>query len=491
MGGLESNSNSNLSLFIGPEDGSQELRRTGDPADHGPRYIPPWTTPYVIGVGGSSGSGKTSVAAKIISSINTPWTVLISLDNFYKPLTQEQREQAFQNNFDFDEPDSIDLDLAYECIRSLKEGKKTSIPLYSFVHHNRVPGKSVTIYGSSVIVVEGIYALHDKRLLDLMDLKVFVDVDLDVCLARRLSRDIISRGRELDGCIQQWEKFVKPNAEKYVNPSMKNADVIIPSMGNNAVATQTVINHIKSRLQVKSRKHLQELRNLGHTKELKPLSEMGNVHQLEHTSQVVALKTILLDKYTPRDDFVFYFDRIASILISRALDDMPLHPQKQITTPTGIKVTAPSVHFDKVASINIVRSGDCFMRSLKKAVPGMAMGKLLIQSDSNTGEPQLHCEFLPPGLENYEQVLLADAQIISGAAVIMAIQVLLDHGVPLSKIKVLVYLATEIGIRRIVNAFSGSVTIHAGEIVATEALGTHHCKWARKRFVDSQYFGCD
>ncbi|SCV03943.1 LAME_0H14488g1_1 [Lachancea meyersii CBS 8951] len=469
----------------------EELHRVAGTEEQSPRYIPPWTTPYIIGVGGTSGSGKTSVAVKITASINTPWTVLISLDNFYKPLTPEQHELAVNNQFDFDTPDAVDLDLAYECIKSLKEGKKTSIPMYSFTNHNRIPGKTISIYGSSVVVIEGIYALYDPRLLELMDLKIYVDVDLDVCLARRLSRDIVSRGRDLKGCIQQWETFVKPNADKYVHPTMKNADAIIPSMSNNLVATQTVINHIKSKLQLKSRRHLEELSILGHFHELKPLSEMSNVHQIEHTSQVVALKTMLLDKYTARDDFVFYFDRIATILVSRALDDISAVSPKRVITATGHELELPSVDFDKVTSISIVRSGDCFMRSLKKTVPSMAIGKVLIQSDSHTGEPQLHCEFLPPHIEDYEQVLLVEAQVISGAAVIMAIQVLLDHGVSLSKIKVLVYLATEVGIRRITNAFNDTVQIYAGEVVASDALGFDHCRWARKRFVDSRYFGCD
>ncbi|SCU93025.1 LAFA_0F14290g1_1 [Lachancea sp. 'fantastica'] len=480
-GALESN----------PERRSDEVHQVSNNEARSSRYIPPWTTPYIIGIGGTSGSGKTSVAAKITSSINTPWTVLISLDNFYKPLSPEQHELAVQNEFDFDKPDAIDLDLAYECIKSLKEGKKTSIPVYSFNNHNRVPGKTISIYGSSVVVVEGIYALYNSRLLELMDLKIYVDVDLDVCLARRLSRDIVARGRDLNGCIQQWEQFVKPNAQRYVRPTMKNADAIIPSMGSNVVATQTVINHIKSRLQLKSRRHLEELSDLGHVQELKPLSKMSNVCQLEPTSQVVALKTILLDKYTSRDDFVFYFDRIATILVSRALDDISTSFMKRLVTPTGQEVCLPSVDFDKVTSISIVRSGDCFMRSLKKTVPSMSVGKVLIQSDSHTGEPQLHCEFLPPHIENYEQVLLVEAQIISGAAVIMAIQVLLDHGVSLKRMKVLVYLATEIGIRRITNAFDDAVQIYAGEVIPTDALGVDHCKWARKRFIDSRYFGCD
>ncbi|SCU78172.1 LANO_0A02300g1_1 [Lachancea nothofagi CBS 11611] len=482
---------SSSSLFVSPEHQATQLRRVVGGENLRPRYTPPWTTPYIIGVGGTSGSGKTSVAAKITASINTPWTVLISLDNFYKPLTPDQRQLALENNFDFDQPSAVDLDLAYECMKNLKEGKKTSIPVYSFTNHNRIPGKAISIYGSSVVVIEGIYALYDQRLLDLMDLKIYVDVDLDVCLARRLSRDIVSRGRDLDGCIQQWEKFVKPNADKYVKGTMKNADAIIPSIGNIAVATQTLINHIKSKLQEKSRQHLDELTKLGHVEELKLLSEMTNVHQLEATSQVVAIKTMLLDKYTSRDDFVFYFDRIATILVSRALDDIQVHSNKRIITPTGAELDSLMVDFDKVTSINIVRSGDCFMNSLKKNVPSMAMGKVLIQSDSHTGEPQLHCEFLPPKIEDYEQVLLVEAQIISGAAVIMAIQVLLDHGVQLGKIKVLVYLATEVGIRRITNAFNDAVQIYAGEIIPSESLGAEHCSWARKRFIDSRYFGCD
>ncbi|KAH3673544.1 hypothetical protein WICMUC_003651 [Wickerhamomyces mucosus] len=85
-------------------------------------YVPPWTEPYIIGIAGPSGSGKTSVASKIIQAINTPWTVLISLDNYYKPLTPEERKLAFQSKWDFDTPDAIDLDLCYQTVKALKEG---------------------------------------------------------------------------------------------------------------------------------------------------------------------------------------------------------------------------------------------------------------------------------------------------------------------------------------------------------------------------------
>ncbi|AGO12756.1 AaceriADR288Wp [[Ashbya] aceris (nom. inval.)] len=471
---------------------SSNMHLVADEETSTPSYMPPWTTPYIIGVGGTSGSGKTSVASKIVASINTPWTVLISLDNFYKPLSAEERARAFRNEYDFDEPQALDLDLAYQCLLALKEGKKMTMPVYSFVHHNRVPDKSITIYGASVVVLEGIYALHDKRITDLMDLKVYVDADLDICLARRLSRDIISRGRNLESCISQWEKFVKPNADKFVKPTMKNADAIFPSMSDNSIATKMLINHIKSKLQRKSQDHIDKLVRLGH--ETIPLETLDTIHQLERTNQACSLKTMILDSKLDRDDFVFYFDRIATILVARALDDIAIMREgTPLVTASGYPLQAPVyVNFDKITAVNIVRSGDCFMASLRKTVPNISIGKLLIQSDSQTGEPQLHCEFLPEDIDSaFDQVLLMDAQIISGAAIIMAIQVLVDHGVDLSKIKVIVYLATEIGIRRIINAFNNKIVIYAGEIISDDSMTDGQCNWARVRFIDSRYFGCD
>ena len=454
------------------------------------RYIPPWTTPYIIGIGGTSGSGKTSVASKIVSQIDVPWTVLLSLDNFYNPLSVEERERAFNNEYDFDEPAAIDLDLAYKCILSLKEGKKTTIPVYSFVHHNRVPDKNIPIYGASVIVIEGIYALHDQRLLDLMDLKVYVDADLDICLARRLSRDIISRGRDLHGCIHQWEKFVKPNADKYVKPTMKNANAIVPSMADNGVAVQLLISHIKHKLQLKSEEHLKKLIKLGYS-DTRPLSNYLTLHELEPTNQVLSLRTMLLDQSLKRDDFVFYFDRMASILLSNALNDISIQERVTIETPEGnIARDQIKCDFNSVMAVSVIRSGDCFMRSLKKTIPGIAVGKLLIQSDSQTGEPQLHCEFLPPNVRDYKTIFLMEAHIISGAASIMAIQVLLDHGIPLENIKIILYMATELGIRRIMNAFNGKVNIFVGTIITTEQIKEGNCEWALSKFIDTKYFGC-
>lgn len=454
------------------------------------KYMPPWTTPYIIGVGGTSGSGKTSVAAKIVSEIDVPWTVLVSMDNFYKPLNEEERKLAFDNNYDFDEPAAFDMDLAYESLKSLKEGKKTVIPKYSFVHHNRLPNENITVYAASVIVFEGIFSLYDKRMLDLMDLKIYVDADLDVCLARRLSRDIVSRGRDLEGCITSWERFVKPNAVKYVKRTMENADAIIPSMADNSVAVNLMISHIKTKLQLKSKAHLQKLIALG-ISDNRDISKLDNVHMLEVTNQTKSIKTMLLDKNLDRDAFVFYFDRIASLLLSKALDNVSTITLPSITTSYGhIMKDVVSCEFDKIAAVNIIRSGDCFMHSLKKTIPNIRVGKLLIQSDSRTGEPQLHFESLPENIDQYKKVYFTETQIISGAALIMAIQVLLDHNVKLENITVVVYMATELGIKRILSAFDNKIDIVIGELIKTEQLHKENMSWSINKFIDAKYFGC-
>lgn len=456
------------------------------------KYTPPWTTPYIIGIGGPSGSGKTSIASKIVSLINVPWTVLISTDNFYKPLTDTERKKAFNNDYDFDEPDAIDLDLVYKCVCDLRSGKKCEIPVYSFVNHNRIPNKKITIYGASVIIIEGLYTLYDPRLLEIMDLKVYVDADLDICLARRLSRDIISRGRNLNGCIHQWEKFVKPNSVKYVLPTMTNANAIIPSFNDNRIAIKLLVDYITSKLKRKSMEHVQELIRLGKTEKIRSLMGHPMVYILPKTNQTEAIQTILLNKRTKLDDFIFYFDRITTILLSRALDNIPVANYKTIMTGSNCEIThCTNIDFNMICGITVIRSGDCFIKSLKMTLPNVPIGKLLIQSDSFTGEPQLHCELLPPNLNQYKKILLMEAQVINGASLIMAVQVLLDNGAKLSNIDIVVYAATETGLRRILNAFNEEIHIYVATMTSEKDLRMGHNSWCLTRFIDTKYFGSE
>ena len=484
------------------------------------QYIPPWSSPYIIGIAGLSGSGKTTVAQEIISSINEPWTVLLSLDNFYNELTPEQKERAYNSAYDFDHPDAVDMDLIYESLKSIKQGKRTDIPVYSFTSHSRVPDEKITIYGANVVIIEGIFTLYSQKILDLMDCKVFVDTDIDICYTRRLLRDIVHRGREISSVIKQWDTFVKPNAVSYLLPTRANADIVIPRGSDNYIALEFLIEHLKRQLHKKSIQHVQHLKSLG--RQIKPVN-WSQVHILENTNQLKAIKTIILDKQSSIDDFIFYFNRIASILISESLNYATYTPgsefssPKSITTPVGFTLPTKDAWFltSDVVAVSIIRSGDCFIRSIRRIIPSARIGKLLIQTDSRTGEPQLHTEKLPV-VSKETKILLFDAQTISGAAAIMAIKVLLDHGVEESQIVLVSYTATEIGIRRIFNAFPqvelvvaciGSRITQIDSIMETsddispKFVGDSHINnkehdvnsdddwWMSNRFIDNVYFG--
>ncbi|OBA20189.1 uridine kinase [Metschnikowia bicuspidata var. bicuspidata NRRL YB-4993] len=455
-------------------------------------YVPPWTEPYVIGVAGFSGSGKTSISQQIILELNTPWTVLLLFDNFYKPLSAEESAQAFACNYDFDTPKAIDMDLVVEKLTLLKQGHKTEIPVYSFSHHNRTE-KHITIYGANVIIVEGIYALYDQRLLDLMDIKVFVDTDLDVCLARRLTRDILYRGRDLAGALQQWETSVKPNATGSVYPTIRNADLVIPRGLDNTRAIDLMIKHIQKQLALKSAAHLDRLKALGHGVSF-DVSRRANLKILPATNHTAGIHSMLFDVHTDRTDFIFYFDRISHLLVEAALDTLHHYTPKTVACHNG-NTFKGLVQSLELAAVSIVRSGDCFMNGVRKTFPAIPTGKLLIQSDSMTGEPQLHYENLPKSSEGSVYFLL-DAQIISGAGAVMAIQVLIDHKVEQRNIVLISYLLTEIAVKRIFNVFP-EVTIVVGKLSNTDTPdrsynpeGFKDADWPfRTRFVDLLYFG--
>ncbi|CAG2180643.1 unnamed protein product, partial [Oppiella nova] len=170
---------------------------------------------FVIGICGGSASGKTTVAQKIIEALDVPWVTLLSLDSFYKVLNEDQHRLAHNNEYNFDHPESFDLDLLVETLRKLKEGKRVEVPIYNFVTHSREK-QTKTMYGANVIICEGILIFANKTLVDMMDMKVFIDTDSDIRLARRLRRDITERGRDLEGVIKQYNQFVKPMFDFYI-----------------------------------------------------------------------------------------------------------------------------------------------------------------------------------------------------------------------------------------------------------------------------------
>lgn len=205
--------------------------------------------PFIIGVAGGTASGKTTVCHKIVESLKEDnWRVaVISQDSFYKTLSEEELDLAKKNLYNFDHPDAFDYDIIEETLARLKDGRKAEIPCYDFKTHKRSED-TIPVYGSDIIIFEGILVFYSKKILDFFDLKIFVDTDADTRLVRRIRRDIADRGRDLEGVLAQYEKFVKPSFDEYVLPTKKHADIIIPRGGTNVVAIDLMTQHIKLKL---------------------------------------------------------------------------------------------------------------------------------------------------------------------------------------------------------------------------------------------------
>lgn len=197
----------------------------------------------VIGVAGGTGSGKSTLVKRLQEAFRGSDVVTLSHDYYYKAypdLTYEERSKL-----NYDHPRSFDTDMLVEHVKSLKNGIPIEHPVYSFVDHNRT-SETVCVMPSRVIIVEGILIFENKELREQMDIKVFVDTDADVRLARRIRRDVEKRGRTMDSVISQYLETVKPMHEEFVEPSKKYADVIIPEGGFNSVAVSMLIESINS-----------------------------------------------------------------------------------------------------------------------------------------------------------------------------------------------------------------------------------------------------
>ena len=197
---------------------------------------------YIIGIAGGSGSGKTSVVKKIIQCFPNKSVSVLSQDAYYKDngvLTQAEREQI-----NFDHPNSIEFTLLNQHIHDLKTGKAIEMPIYSYITCSRQK-ETIPIAPSKVVIVEGILIFTDPALCDMLDLKVFVDTEADERLIRIIQRDVNERGRGLDKSIRHYEKFVKPMHQTFIEPSKKQADIIIPEGGHNAKGIDILISKIK------------------------------------------------------------------------------------------------------------------------------------------------------------------------------------------------------------------------------------------------------
>jgi uridine kinase len=241
------------------------------------------------------------------------------------------------------------------------------------------------------------------------------------------------------------------------------------------MAITMIVNQTRRLLKDKSRRHNAELVRLGQQVEEVPLSP--NVILVERTPQLKGIATILRNVTTPQVDFVFYMDRLTSLLVEKALDCHKFNP---------VKVKTPDNHMysglrsaGAVSAVVVLRGGSCMETGLKRTLPDCLTGRMLIQSNYRTGEPELHYLKLFPDISAHETVLLLDPQMSSGGSALMAVKVLIDHGVAEQKIVFVTCLAGKMGANRLMSVFP-DMKVVAADIVDDK----------EKRWIEERYLGC-
>jgi uridine kinase len=197
----------------------------------------------IIGISGGTGSGKTTVAQKIVSSIGEANVVYLQQDSYYRNLGDMPLD--FRHQVNFDHPDAVDNELLLAHLEALRAGESIQRPVYDFVNHSRRLD-TILVVPLPVIIIEGILVFCDERMRRLMDIRIFVDCDADIRFIRRLERDIHARGRSTESVIEQYLTTVRPMHLQFVAPTMRYADVILPEGGFNEVAIDLITGKIRS-----------------------------------------------------------------------------------------------------------------------------------------------------------------------------------------------------------------------------------------------------
>lgn len=191
----------------------------------------------IIGISGPSASGKSLLANTIVNELGSDQVVVISEDSYYKDNSHIPMEKRLDINFDH--PDAFDHSLLCEHLRNLQQGNPVEIPTYSHNEHIRLT-ETRSVGKHAIIVVEGILLFSDKALRDLMDIRIFMSAPLDVCLSRRLKRDVVERNRSFESVLHQYETTVRPMYLQFIEPSSRYADLIVPRGGENRIAIEMI-----------------------------------------------------------------------------------------------------------------------------------------------------------------------------------------------------------------------------------------------------------
>lgn len=200
----------------------------------------------IIGIAGGTGSGKTTVVKKIVEALPPHYVAVVPLDSYYNDTTEMTEEERHAINFDH--PDAFDWKLLIKQVNELRKGNSIEQPTYSYIKCNRLP-ETIHVEPKPVIIIEGIMTLLNKKLRDMMDLKIFVDADSDERLIRNIQRDIVERGRDVKMVVDRYLEVLKPMHEQFIEPTKRYADVIIPQGGENVKGIDMVCKFIERLMQ--------------------------------------------------------------------------------------------------------------------------------------------------------------------------------------------------------------------------------------------------
>lgn len=201
----------------------------------------------IIGICGGTGSGKTTVARRILENVSEEYVVCLPQDSYYRNLGD--MPLTLRHHINFDHPDALDNDLFANHLRALRAGEPIEIPIYDYTTHTRKP-ETKTVAAKPIVIVEGILIFNDARLREVMDVKIFVETADDLRFIRRLNRDITERGRSVESVINQYLETVRPMHQQFVEPSKRYADVIIPEGGYNEVGIDLITGKIRTQIEI-------------------------------------------------------------------------------------------------------------------------------------------------------------------------------------------------------------------------------------------------
>mmetsp|Transcript_9826 Transcript_9826/g.27606 ORF Transcript_9826/g.27606 Transcript_9826/m.27606 type:complete len:476 (-) Transcript_9826:20-1447(-) len=440
-----------------------DLELTRDVESCTVRGRPPWYSeanpknklkPLLVGIAGGPTSGKGLLCEKIVKTLGRQWVVMLSDDAFYRTPPDGVAEE----DYNWDHPEAFDFDAMLETLSRLQAGKDVTIK-----PGPKGEGRSAHYYGADIVLMRGALVFYDRRVLDLFDIRVFVDCDSDTMLIRRLRRDVFTRGFGYKEVLQRYERYVKPAYEDYVLPTRRKSHLTIPAGAENTVAVDLLTQHMRTLLVARDMWRPA-------TKEVPGALPARNLHTLRDSPSLEAMLTVLRNRDAGAEDFVFYTERVSRLVVELALNCLPdadcarrpgetpllADPDESrssaatVVTPTGAVYRGVSLSYQTVCAVSIIRAGEAMESAVRNVICDITIGKLLIQSVDKA--PRLfYCKLDP--VETHKHVLLLDASLATGQTARMAVRVLLDHGVAEENIYFLTLVAAPQGIEALLGAY--------------------------------------